>query len=229
MGAHAATPDVDLRLEHGWIDPELSEEFPQLGLELARTEAGARRRSPPDVRERLRVLSDRYTGGRAVNLRQQPIPWAYRVFFRQIGIDPDERRTPPEELALERMRAGGFVSRNLVDDALTIAIVETSVALVALDADRVDGEVGLRLAQARERLGGVGEEAASALRLSPGQIVIADSTRALGMLFGALAEGRGVHTRTARILLCGIRVKGVPGVAVEEALWTAAELLESGQ
>ena len=26
----------------------------------------------------------------AINLRQQPIPWAYRVFFRHIGLDPDE-------------------------------------------------------------------------------------------------------------------------------------------
>ena len=75
----------------------------------------------------------------AVNLRHQPIPWAYRVFFRHIGLDPDEQRTPVEELALERMKDGGFKSQSLLDDALTIAIVESGVALRAFDADRVEG------------------------------------------------------------------------------------------
>ena len=37
-------------------------------------------------------------------MRQEPVPWAYRVFFRQVGIDPDERRTPIEEIALERLQ-----------------------------------------------------------------------------------------------------------------------------
>ena len=85
------------------------------------------------------MLTDRFAGGQAINLRHQPIPWAYRVFFRHIGLDPDEQRTPVEELALERMQHGGFKSRNLLDDALTIAIVESGVALRAFDADRVEG------------------------------------------------------------------------------------------
>jgi DNA/RNA-binding domain of Phe-tRNA-synthetase-like protein len=215
---------VDLRIEHGWTDPGLAEEFPQLGVRLARTGAGGRRRSPPVVQERLRLLSDRYTGGKAINLRQQPVPWAYRVFFRQIGIDPDDRRTPAEEAALERMRAGSFASRGLVDDALTVAVVETGVAVTALDADRVSGEVGLRLTRPGERLGGDGR-----VVLSAGSIVIADAVRSLGFLFGEVAEGFGAGPRTADVQLCAVRVKGVPEVAVEEALWTAAEMLAEGQ
>ena len=27
-------------------------------------------------------------------MRQQPIPWAYRVFYRHIGLDPDEHAHP---------------------------------------------------------------------------------------------------------------------------------------
>ena len=79
-------------------------------------------------------MSDRFTGAKAVQVRQQPVPWAYRVFFRQIGIDPDERRTPAEAVALERMRVGAFQSQNLLDDALLIATVETGVPLLAFDA-----------------------------------------------------------------------------------------------
>ncbi|HEY8639224.1 MAG TPA: hypothetical protein VIL53_01820 [Solirubrobacterales bacterium] len=108
-------------------------------------------------------------------MRQRPIPWAYRVFFRQIGLDPDQTRTPIEELALERMKKGAFVSRSQLDDALTIAIVETGVALRAFDADRT--------------------------------------------------EGRGVHPKTARITLAALAVKGVPDIAVEEALWLATAAL----
>lgn len=214
---------VELDIERGAIEPELAGEFPQLALHLATVEARPTR-SPRAVKDRLRILSDRYTGGKAVNLRQEPIPWAYRVFFRQIGIDPDDRRTPPEEAALERMRSGGFRSRNLIDDALTIAIVETGVAVLALDADRVVGPVGLRLSRERERLGG-GDG-----RPLPGrQIVLADSEKALGVLFGDLGEERGVSPSTTRMLLIAVQVKGVPEVSVEEALWMVSEALEEGR
>lgn len=199
-----------------WVDSELESEFPHLRLHVRPVETGSGR-TPRAVKARLRALSDRYTGGKAVNLRQEPIPWAYRVFFRQVGIDPDERRTPAEALALARMKHGGFRSRNLLDDALTIATVETGVGLVAFDATKVEGEPGLRLSRADERLGGDGRV------LPRGQLVVADAERALAVLFGELAEGRGVHPETERMLLCAIQVKGVPEVSIEEALWIVEE------
>src|SRR5207248_2204294 len=144
-------------------------------------------------------------------------PWAYRVFFRQVGIDPDEHRTPVEAIALERMRAGGFPSRNLLDDALLIATVETSVPLVALDDEKVEGPLGLRLSEPDERLGGDGRP------LSTRQVVIADAERSVGVLFADLAEGRGVHPHTRRMRIAAVQVKGVPDVSVEEALWILAD------
>lgn len=219
---------AELELLEGWVSPDLRAEFPQLAL--AQTLVHARSgRSPREVRERLRRLSDRYTGGKAVNLRQEPIPWAYRVFFRQVGIDPDDHRTPPEEVALDRMKRGGFKSRNLLDDALLIATVETGVAVVALDADRVElGDdrrpgVGLRLAEPGERLGGDGRP------LSARQIVIADGSRSLAVLFSDIAEDRGVHPGTGRMLIAALQVKGVPAVSIEEALWIVADTLGQGQ
>ena len=208
----------ELDLQRGWVVAELAAEFPQLSLRYVACE-GRAEKSAPDVQERLRQLSDRFTGGRAVQLRQEPIPWAYRVFFRQVGIDPDEHRTPPEAVAVERMRAGAFKSQNTLDDALLIATVETGVALFALDADRVQGRPGLRLAESGERLGGDGRP------LSVRQIVVADEEHSLGVLFGDLAEGRGVGPDTTCMLLAAVQVKGVPEVSVEEALWTAVEVL----
>ena len=110
------------------------------------------RRSPREVKQRLRLLADRYTGAKVIHMRQDAVPWAYRVFSRQVGIDPDSDRTPVEAMALERLRHGGLKSENLVDDALTIAIAETGVPVFALDAAKVEGELGLRLARAGEQL-----------------------------------------------------------------------------
>jgi hypothetical protein len=115
---------------------ELAEEFPGLAMRSVLVERGSGR-SPKAVKERLRVLSDRFGGAQAVSLRQKPIPWAYRVFYRHIGLDPDRTLTPVEQMSLDRMKQGSFKSQNLLDDALTIAIVESGVALRAFDADRV--------------------------------------------------------------------------------------------
>jgi DNA/RNA-binding domain of Phe-tRNA-synthetase-like protein len=221
---------VDISVERGWTCTELADEFPALALHVAHVEAAAHRRTPRAVKQRLRLLSDRYTGAKAINLRQEPIPWAYRVFFRQIGIDPDERRTPAEEIALERMKWGGFRSVSLLDDAITIATVETGVAVLALDAGKVEGPLGLRLSRPGERLGAAADDERSGVRpLSSRQIVVADAARSLAVLFADTAEGRGAQPDTTRIALCAVQVKGVPEVSVEEALWTMAGVLEEGR
>jgi DNA/RNA-binding domain of Phe-tRNA-synthetase-like protein len=206
--------------EPGWIAPDLAEEFP--GLSIASTSLeSATGRSPEALKERLRLLSDRIAGAQAIQLRQKPIPWAYRVFFRHIGLDPDTTRTPIEQLIFERMHDGRFKSRNRVDDALTIGMVEVGVALRAFDADRVEGRLGLRLSGDGEGFEG---------RVSPlpdGTIVVADEKRALGILFDRTAEGRGVKRRTGKVLLVAIGVWGVPDIALEEALWVAGSALRA--
>jgi hypothetical protein len=61
--------------------------------------------------------------------------------------------------------------------------------------------------------------------LSSRQIVVADDLRPVAIVLGEVAHDAGVTPPTERMLLCGLRVKGVPPIAVEEALWTAAEVL----
>jgi hypothetical protein len=61
--------------------------------------------------------------------------------------------------------------------------------------------------------------------LSARQIVVADEDRALAVLFGEIAEDAGVTPETRRMHLAALRVKGVPAISVEEALWMAAETL----
>ena len=206
----------------GQIDPELAAEFPELRLQ-ALTLAARSGRSPEELRERLRDLSDRFRGPQAVMLRQRPVPWAYRVFFRHIGLDPDEQRTPVEALALDRIKHGGFRSRSTLDDALTIAVMETGVPVWALDADHVEGEVGIRPAQRGERFG----EGEYASDIPAGRLLLADDAGPVGVLFGALVPGRGVTTATSRMTLLSVQVAGVPDIHVEEALWTVSEILSS--
>jgi DNA/RNA-binding domain of Phe-tRNA-synthetase-like protein len=209
--------ELDLELVDGWVEPELAEEFPELRLLHARLDVRPTR-SPKEVRQRLRMLADRYTGGKVVHMRQDPVPWAYRVFSRQVGIDPDHDRTPVEAVALRRLKQGGLHSENIVDDALTIAIAETGVPVIALDADRVEGELGLRLARAGERL----EEARL---LSDRQLVMADAERPVAVVLRDVSRDAGVTPDTQRMVLCALGVKGVPRISLEEALWSAAETL----
>jgi len=212
--------DWEAAPEPGWVAPALMEEFPGLSIATTALETTTGR-SPEALKERLRDLSDRIGGPQAIQLRQKPIPWAYRVFFRHIGLDPDTDRTPVEQLVFERMHDGRFTSRNRVDDAITIATVEVGVALRAFDVDRVSGRVGLRLSEKGEAFEG---------RVAPlpaGTIVIADEERALGVLFGRTAEGRGVRRGTKRVLMAAIGVRGVPDIALEEALWVAGSALRA--
>lgn len=204
--------------EAGYLAPELREELPGLGLRYLLLEQGSGR-TRPEIKQRLRELSNRVGGAQAINLRHQAIPWAYRVFYRHIGLDPDEQPTPVEELALERMKKGGFVSQNLLDDALTIAIVESRVALRAFDADRTSGRLGIRPSAEGEELEG------RPGALPAGTLVIADEERPLALLFGATAKGRGVDRKTKRTILCAVGVAGVPDIAIEEAIWLAAGIL----
>jgi DNA/RNA-binding domain of Phe-tRNA-synthetase-like protein len=208
---------MELQLAEGWVEEELAGDFPELGLVHAPLVARPRK-SPHDVKERLRRLADRYTGAKVIHMRQDSVPWAYRVFSRQVGIDPDTDRTPVEAIAVERLRHGGLKSENLVDDALTIAIAETGVPVFALDADKLVGELGLRLAASGEQLAGVRP-------LSDRQLVVADELRPVAIVLGEVAHDAGVTWDTQRMTLCALRVKGVPPIAVEEALWMAAETL----
>ncbi len=208
-------------LERGWVAFDLAQEFPSLALWLMRVQARSGR-SPEPVRRRLRRLSDRITGGHVIHMRQDAVPWAYRVFWRQVGIDPDTDRTPVEQIALDRLKWGGIRSRNLLDDALVIATFETGVPVIALDADKVGKALGLRLTGDDERLGGTGRS------LSSRQIVVADEDRCLAVLSGEVSEDHGVRSATRSMVLCALQVKGVPEISVEEALWTASDTLSVG-
>jgi DNA/RNA-binding domain of Phe-tRNA-synthetase-like protein len=215
--------DAELTAAAGFVEPGVRAEFPGLRLDWL-TVACRPRESSAEVTRRLRALSNRFRGANVVAMRTQPIPHAYRTFFHHIGLDPETTRIPSEEAAVARLLHGGFRSRNLVDDALLIALMETGVPVWALDAGIVEaGGLGIRTSAAGDRFGSTEH----GFELSPGRLVVADAQSIHAMLFGEIAPGHGVHPRTTHIALFSVAVEGVPSIHVEEALWLCVEVLGS--
>jgi DNA/RNA-binding domain of Phe-tRNA-synthetase-like protein len=211
--------ELELIAAPGFVEPGLAAEFP--GLSLAWVTVSNRRRSPSrGVRQRLRMLSNRFGGANVVAMRTQPIPHAYRAFFRQIGLDPDATRIPIEAAAVARLLHGGFRSNDLLADALLIALLETGVPVWALNADMVEvGGLGVRTSVEGEGFGTVSAP------LAAGRLVVADARRIHALLFGPLAPGNAAEPRTPRISLFSVGVAGVPAIHIEEALWICGEAL----
>ncbi len=219
----APTPE----LTHGWCAREVEQELPGLALLSMHVEVGRSGSltgaSPADLLERLREKSNRFRGANAVAVRREPVPSAYRVFFRHIGLDPEVVRTPIETAVFERMMHGGFISSGLLQDALLIALLDTGVPVWALDAERVDGPLGIRASTEGERLGH-GEDATV---LPEGRLVVADAVVPLAVLFGELAAAHAPRSRSSRLVLFAVQVAGVPELYAEEALWSCRSSLQA--
>ncbi len=206
--------------EHGWIDPEVAAEFGDIELAQVTVPVGSGRPAP-EIRDRLRYLSRRMSGAEAVAFRTRPIPQAYRVLFRHLGLDPDRERPPGEAIVIERLIHGEHRAENRLDDAITIAVAETGVPVWGLDEDKLSGPLGLRTARAGERLG----TAEFADELPGGRLVIADDHGVVAVLFGRLASSHLVTKDTRSTRLFAIRAPQVPAIHLEEALLQCVDCL----
>jgi DNA/RNA-binding domain of Phe-tRNA-synthetase-like protein len=215
-----AEPEPEPRPREGLVVPELAAELPGLRLRWT-VVAGSAGRTPPALRDRLRDVTERFRGATAITLRSRPVPLAYRVLFRQIGLDPDRDRTPVEQAAVDRLVHGEFSSGDRVVDALTLAVTETGVPVCAFDEVALAGDVALRPAGPGERLP-AGEYAHD---IAPGRLVLADDAGPVAVLFGRLSDRHAPGPATARLRLVAIQAPGVPEVHVDEALWLAASAL----
>jgi DNA/RNA-binding domain of Phe-tRNA-synthetase-like protein len=215
--------EVELRAAAGFVAPEIREEFPGLRLDWL-TVACRLSASPREVKRRLRGLSNRYRGASVVAMRTQPIPNAYRTFFRQIGLDPDTTRIPSEAAAVKRLLRGAFEPSDLVNDARLIALVETGVPLWVLDADFIDpGGLGIRTTVPGDRLG----SRERGLDVGPGRLAVVDAQSVHALLFSDVVAEHAPGPRTERVAVFAISVEGVPAIHVEEALWICLEVLNS--
>jgi hypothetical protein len=103
--------------------------------------ATAARLSSAGVVEELDALAQRTTGPTAVRAATQPIASAYRALRVGLGLDADSSHDSLEAVIRRRLVEGGFRSYGQPSDAITIAMLETGVPIVALHAE--GGEVSL--------------------------------------------------------------------------------------
>jgi DNA/RNA-binding domain of Phe-tRNA-synthetase-like protein len=210
----------------GWCSPEIEAELPGLRLLEVELELAPGVQfsgdSPPGIVERLHEHSSRLRGPRAIGMRTEPVPSAYRVFYRQIGLDPDVQRTHLEHAVFERIMHGGFATSGLLGDVLLIALIDTGVPVWALDGRTLDGRLGIRTSGAGETLG---RRPGDAEALAAGRLVVADAGGALAVLFGDPAGGHSPGPGTSSLRLFALQVTGVPSLYVEEALWSCASSL----
>jgi DNA/RNA-binding domain of Phe-tRNA-synthetase-like protein len=204
----------------GWIEAQIEDEFPGLALVTAEVPCTARRTAPWVV-HRLTDLANRITGPYALRVRELPVPALHRAFFRQLGLDPDVRRPPLEQAMFDRLWTGGFAPGGMPGDALLVALLETGVAVWAVDAAALSGPLGVRGATAGETLPG----GRAPVPLARGELVVADAERPVARLFAEPAPPFAVSGATRRAVLLVLQVPGVPALDVQQALTTARGLL----
>jgi hypothetical protein len=194
-----------LRVSPGAVAPDVAAELP--GLSVSWLALGARP-GPSDrvIAARLAALSDRIRGADAVTLRVRPIVAAYRALSRQLGLDPDVARVGAEALAVQRLLHGGLIAGERITDACRLALAETSVPVTALDAAPVD-------------------TATLGIRADGGGLVLADAHAVHGPLLGEPVPASAPGRATVGVVLVSVAAPGVPAMAVQEALWLAAEAL----
>jgi DNA/RNA-binding domain of Phe-tRNA-synthetase-like protein len=208
-------------IQQGWVADELTSEFPALGVYWLTVDARVGKTAKA-VRERMRMLAGRITGATVVQSRQDSVPWSYRVLWRRLGVDPDTDRTPVEELMVQRLEHGGLPSRGMPADAIVVATLETGVPIVVADAAKLSGSPGLRPAVTGETLGGVEG------MLRAGEIVYADERAPLARLDGQMGADYAVDASTTAMAVCALAAPAVSQIEIDEALWIAADLLETG-
>lgn len=181
------------------------------GLALWTTDAALRNgaETPELVRARVAQARERTAVAEAAGVPGESAPWSYRVAMRQLGIDPDAELAPVERAVLHRDLL--IPELGMPDDALMAASLETGVPVRAFDAAQLDGTLALRSAMDGEGLDGA---------------VVSDLRRPVAPLFGDALEHVRPGPSSERLVLAAVQVRGVPDLAVQQALWLAAELIE---
>lgn len=198
---------------------ELAAEFPDLRADWLLCQCSDHR-CDLGVGERLGQLASRFSGRQAVELRQQQVPAAYRSFFRQVGIDPDQQPTPIEQAVLGRLLSGGNLPQDRISDGLLLALLETFVPVIAFEASAVSPPIIIRGAER-------GELVAEA-ELELGALILADGQRPLCQLFSIPAPPLAAVAKSESLLLVAVVVPGVSDLAGDEALTIAAAAISGG-
>jgi DNA/RNA-binding domain of Phe-tRNA-synthetase-like protein len=190
------------------IDPELSTRFPNLtALTLHINCVKIKKRDNELEKFKLEVMKHVRNEYDLDAVKDHPTFRAYRDFFWRIGIDPTKIR-PAAEALIRRILAGKTLPCiNTLVDAYNLASVTSRIALATFDADKLEGNLFMRVAEEGEQFVGIGME--KPLILKGGEIVVSDKEKLVAVYPYRDADNTKVNYETENILMV---VCGVPGI-----------------
>ena len=154
-------------------------------------------------------------------LKDDPVVRAYRDFYWRLGIDPTKVRPSSEALARRALR-GGFPRVSPLVDAGNAASAATLVPIGIYDLDRLSPPLTIRLSDGGEEFSPIGGRPT---RLPRGYPIMADSRGLVVHLYAHRdSEASAVRESTARALVVGAGVPGVPRELVRRAVELTVEL-----
>jgi DNA/RNA-binding domain of Phe-tRNA-synthetase-like protein len=182
------------------------------------------KRSIPKLEElKKTVIEEARSSYDLEKLKDRPVLKAYRDFFWKIGVDPTKIR-PAAEALIRRIVAGKPLPRiNTLVDAYNLASVKTEIAIAALDADRLRGDLKMRFSAEGEGFLGIGMN--KPVRLRGGEIVVEDEEKLVAVYPYRDAEDSKVTEATRNIILLFCGVPGINKDKLTEAMTVASSFI----
>lgn len=190
------------------IEPSLKKRLPDLEVVVGRIENVTVRASTPELEALKREIAEQARRMYSLDsIKDNPTFRAYRDFFWKIKVDPTKIR-PAAEALVRRVVGGKPLPRiNSLVDAYNLASIKTEVALAALDAGKLHGNLLMRFASEGEEFLGIGMK--KPVKLTGGEVVVSDDEKLVAIYPYRDADASKVteETRNVLILVCG-----VPGI-----------------
>jgi len=186
------------------VEPQLLENFPGLQVLVRRIDGlTVGERSEELQQFKAKVVEEIKRRYDIATVKDEPIFRAYRDFFWRAGIDPTKVR-PAAEALIRRVLAGKPIPTiNTLVDSYNLASINTGIALGAFDAEKLTGDLILRLAQEGENFLGIGMS--GLITLQGNELVVADGEKLIAVYPYRDADNTKVTTATKNLclLVCG--------------------------
>lgn len=201
------------------ISAELKERFPELQALVCHVDGVKVERERGELESfKVEVVEEIKRTYNLETVKDVSIFRAYRDFFWRIGIDPTKNR-PAAEALIRRVLAGKPLPKiNTLVDAYNLASIKSGISIGAFDAERVCGDLVLRLARKSEEFTGIGME--KPMVLDGNEVVVSDSEKLIAIYPYRDADDTKLTETTRNVILL---ICGAPGID-EEALKRAAQI-----
>ena len=169
----------------------------------------------------LQQLESRISMSKEV-LKDHPVVRALRDFYWRMGIDPTKTRPFSEALARRFLTNKSIPKINSVVDQGNIASIETLVPIGIYDANKIVGDVLLRLANSEEEFIDISNERHL---LRGKEIVLSDSNGVMHVFPYRDAFRTRVNEDTKKVLIVGCGVLGIEQGLTKTAVDRTLELI----